>query len=186
MNLTFESEFNFTNCRLNFIYPQSILKQAADFMKGGDIDDEFDEKDSLSKRNKTTILVCADFKSQMLRSYNLMTKYTPDSIIYEISVPTNKIWMPVYTYFVDFQYDIVGRTILGIVENKYDQNMTEGDTNKYPKYELHFFEVQNQILWKARWPIPELKNVSLFTYNHLLNSGLVVEFFEDEFIYPMK
>jgi hypothetical protein len=95
MNLTFETGFNFTNCRLNFVFPQPILKQAADFMKGGDIDDEFDQEDNLSKRNKTTILVCADFKSQMLRSYNLMTKYTPESIIYEISMPTNRIWMPV-------------------------------------------------------------------------------------------
>ena len=33
--------------------------------------------------------------------------------------------------------------------------------------------------------MPDLKNVSLFTYNHLLNLGLVVEFQESAFIYPM-
>ena len=31
----------------------------------------------------------------------------------------------------------------------------------------------------------DLQNVSLFTYNHLLNLGLVVEFQEYAFIYPM-
>lgn len=39
------------------------MKQAADFMQGGDIDYKQDQDDELSKRNKTTILVCVDFKN---------------------------------------------------------------------------------------------------------------------------
>ena len=47
---------------MNFIFPQPILKQASDFMQGGDINFENDQDDELNKRNKTTILVCVDFK----------------------------------------------------------------------------------------------------------------------------
>jgi hypothetical protein len=51
--------------------------------------------------------------------------------------------MPEFTYFFDFQQDFEERIMLGIVENKYDKKIVEGDPEKFSKYELHYFEVQN-------------------------------------------
>lgn len=84
-----------------------------------------------------------------------------------------------HTRFIDFTFDIKERLIIGIVEN---ENMINPDNQDFlnmtiDKYEFHIIKVHNEMVWKRVQSFDYIKNITFFSYNYILNIGVVVEYY---------